>query len=1049
MAILHSIQSGNFTDSSTWGLVDPTSALISTVSSVGLTPTYVQSASFIPGAINVQGVSIYINSTAVSASLITAGTVTIQLYNVTTSSITSTVTLNASDLPNSGGVSSGLNSGWTFFKFTIPVTLVAGNSYAIRALSTSNALISIWRDATTNNISRALVTTTTQAPASTDTLIISGEHTGVGVNSIYEVMMNSVSNTTSYGTLFVSCRGTLNYGTSPYTTYKLKIAGDLYVTSLGVLQIGSDTTPMPDTSTASLEISCASLGQYTIYVYGGTFTTYGASMPNFRAKLNADVAIGNTTSTTDIETGWKSGYKILVPSTTTTASQYETITLTADAVGTTLTHTPYVYAHGGNANTMVQADIGNITNRNITIFSTSPIFKAGIKVISSTTANLPVKSTFSLYWTSVYDFGVSTVNTGASIYATGADMIFNMRYCTLYATNSTNQNAGLITNITISSVDVSDNIFYTIYARPTGSSITPFGIYGGGNNNLFIANTGFTIIGYLGSNNVIASSTAHALGGAFVDGSSGNSIYANSGIAWYLLNWSSGFSTSNNKIWRNGLGIVPNNYLVAAPAKETSMICNNFYMFGNGGYAVTAGNRTTTRLIFNDSYFWGGTGIVTQIGVDGGVNSGNQSLQMIDSVYFNNCTFGKDYLGNVSNFSTACVRAETAQYVYFYNCTFSGTEALLAPGGNPTNNNYGYISYNHNGVTGSHKLWANNGIQSTDNTVYSSGDKSLRITPSSTTVKNYSPNVRVPVKAGDTCTVSVKVRESTSLDGTIYNGTTPRLMYVYNPVSGNLTETVGSYPINIFEFPQDFNNAYWAKSGVSIIPNTTLTTAPDGTYTADICSEIVGSGRHRILLSGRIVPTIGTYNMSIYVKKKEQKWIQLNIVYEAFSLSDWANFDVENGVVGNTGVGAIANIEDAGNGWWRCSLVCNCVSSTLSYIGTILTIGDINGGRYPSYAATGVESFYIWGNQFTQGPDLKPYYGNGTWETLTYTAPPVLDDSVLEFYVDCDGTTGWINVDDWSTTTFNDTRGYDFSSTLGSYVEADYKKPGGSYGFIQ
>jgi hypothetical protein len=38
----------------------------------------------------------------------------------------------------------------------------------------------------------------------------------------------------------------------------------------------------------------------------------------------------------------------------------------------------------------------------------------------------------------------------------------------------------------------------------------------------------------------------------------------------------------------------------------------------------------------------------------------------------------------------------------------------------------------------------------------------------------------------------------------------------------------------------------------------------------------------------------------------------------------------------------------------------------------------------------------------------------GTWEQLTGTTATVTDDGVLEFIVDCDGTAGWVNVDDWS-----------------------------------
>lgn len=37
---------------------------------------------------------------------------------------------------------------------------------------------------------------------------------------------------------------------------------------------------------------------------------------------------------------------------------------------------------------------------------------------------------------------------------------------------------------------------------------------------------------------------------------------------------------------------------------------------------------------------------------------------------------------------------------------------------------------------------------------------------------------------------------------------------------------------------------------------------------------------------------------------------------------------------------------------------------------------------------------------------------NGAWETLSYTLPSAVTDNVgMEFYVDCDGNTGWINID--------------------------------------
>lgn len=38
----------------------------------------------------------------------------------------------------------------------------------------------------------------------------------------------------------------------------------------------------------------------------------------------------------------------------------------------------------------------------------------------------------------------------------------------------------------------------------------------------------------------------------------------------------------------------------------------------------------------------------------------------------------------------------------------------------------------------------------------------------------------------------------------------------------------------------------------------------------------------------------------------------------------------------------------------------------------------------------------------------------GAWQLLTAATAKATDDGVMEFYIDCDGTTGWVNLDDWS-----------------------------------
>jgi hypothetical protein len=50
----------------------------------------------------------------------------------------------------------------------------------------------------------------------------------------------------------------------------------------------------------------------------------------------------------------------------------------------------------------------------------------------------------------------------------------------------------------------------------------------------------------------------------------------------------------------------------------------------------------------------------------------------------------------------------------------------------------------------------------------------------------------------------------------------------------------------------------------------------------------------------------------------------------------------------------------------------------------------------------------------------------GNWEVLTGTTAAVAQNCILEFYVDCDGTLGWVNVDDWDSTTNTNTKGMSY-----------------------
>lgn len=1037
MAILFSIQSGNFSDISTWNIVNPVSYLDSRVSIQSLTSTTTNSTTtFIPGAITTSGILLQVGGRITSPS----GTVTARLFNNTTSTIVKDVTINVTDLPNTGSTST-VYIGWTYFKFDSDVTLIAGNSYSIRAFSSISNQLSVYRDGTTNNWSRGLVTTTPQAPTVSDILITAGTYVSAGVNSQTTVTMNSTSTANTYGNIYIGTSGIFNYGVDEFTDYKLKFAGNMLIGMSGIFTIGTEAIPIPTSSSATLEMTCTTVGQYSINNFG-TFITQGATR-NIRSKLDADVAIGATSSVTTDVTDWKTGDVIVVPSTTRTTSQFETITLSSDSSGTSLSHSAYVYAHGGNSTTLVQADICLLT-RNIKIFNTNPTTRGYITFQNNSTTI--VRYTEFYNWG--YSAGTALVNYAiAFAHTTLGTAIFE--YNSYYATTRLSYSAFYLI---WSSSSIIGNVFYSL-STFSSAGVTPI-TANLLDDNLVIANGGFSAVnGTMRNRNVIASTANHGIaGGVFRVGDSyDNNVYSNGALAMYLQGGNpSGFQTFNLKSWRNNIAISFIGTNGNSSNREGLCVFENFMTFGNAGNISF--DRFYQKIIFNNSYFWGGDALHrTTFGFTTLVSTNFGQLNSVDSVYFNQCKFGIDYLGNINNFGTSCLYSVPGSSVILNSCTLSGVESITSSSYvvAPTYQNIGYVSINHNGIEGESRIFSRTFNALSDSTYTVSGEKSLRLVPSSATIKSYTPNVRVPVKKGTTCTVSVKVRESANVIDTQYNGTNPRLMWVYNPIAGNLTETIcATYPdsVNLIPTPSE-NMTVWAVSPASTTVGSPGTSpiGYDNAYKVTIANGVnfsyTGSGTQTGIVSASIPSYVGTRNLSFYLKSAGLNIARI-MTGAATTLSGakYVTVNLDTGSIINDFGGDNPAIESVGNGWYRVSLDVTSISPTnnrfaVSLNDTVLTAGN------------GSDGVYIWGAQLTEGSGVKPYIPYGSWQTLSYTTPVMPYDTVLDFYVDCDGTSGWINVDDWKSTGA-DSRKNSYWLQNGPYIEADWTKPGGSYGFI-
>lgn len=223
-----------------------------------------------------------------------------------------TVTVNKTDLP----ADTNAFFGPTLFKLTSTATGDGGANWTIVITTTGTQTVTYAITASgATNLTRALRTTTAATPAAGDDLYVTGELTGAGTHTSYTVTMDSTattvygngtvdSTTVSGGLIAVANYGTLSYGTTGAINYYLKLAGDVKVYQFGTFNIGSSGSEIPRNSTAVLEFQMASAAvDFGLYVYdNATFNSAGLSRTSaknvVKCKLTSNVAGASTITST-------------------------------------------------------------------------------------------------------------------------------------------------------------------------------------------------------------------------------------------------------------------------------------------------------------------------------------------------------------------------------------------------------------------------------------------------------------------------------------------------------------------------------------------------------------------------------------------------------------------------------------------------------------------------------------------------------------------------------------------------------------------------------
>lgn len=795
-----------------WNLIDPVSFVDSESATQNSSTVATDTSTFAPGAITVAGIALKLSTRSTSPT----GVMTILLRN-TTSNVDvagTTVNVNVADLPLSGG--------WVLFLFAAPVTLLAATNYAVRYSTPGGAAQVIFLRVSTNNISRALVTTTTAVPTTDDQLIIAGNYNaGTSSWNNITVTMNQTGSAIRFGlttqtqAIHLGPRATLESANAPGQSYVMRHRGIFQIRG-GTLRIGTSGSRLDATSSFVWTADCAATADSGWQFTSGPVDIYGAADRAKWTTLEADVTAGASRQLTVASTtGFKVGDTVYLTVTNpTTRTQDDITTVLSIDSPTTMTVASLAFAHTGtnDANGDRRCRVVNCT-RNILFTGNSAALGAFIDHNSAAVVNI----SYMAFWNA----GSTTTAAGRRGFDVrhGLSGSTNLQYCCFFTGGSVNS---ILLHLTQSAAAAPTTVQHCTFIRA-------------GNQGIFQTTAGIT-----------ATVIEHCL----VAGSVSSLNITVNGANLILRNCESiGAQPGGNT---SGINIIGDNI---NPLPITGDLSNNYIAFCNYGLTYQTGTSSRAFLMdnwtvvecasglylgvntyythkerqrFSNWLFIGGGQAVAPISLLGagvwdfidctftlGAGSWQRLIQLHSSgggnhdTRFLNCTFNN---GTMTDFVSPTNLVQNGK-IRFINCTGFGTIPLVLSTQTPfLFEDMVVSSQKHNGTNDEHRAVIKQGYVQTDTVIKDTGrTRSCRLTPTSASVKCGAAMIwRVRVTGGTTLTAQVRWRKSVVGDGAAYNGNQPRLIIKRNDAVGVTADTVLATGTNAA------NGAWENQSGTSV-----------------------------------------------------------------------------------------------------------------------------------------------------------------------------------------------------------------------------------------
>ena len=211
-------------------------------------------------------------------------------------------------------------------------------------------------------------------------------------------------------------------------------------------------------------------------------------------------------------------------------------------------------------------------------------------------------------------------------------------------------------------------------------------------------------------------------------------------------------------------------------------------------------------------------------------------------------------------------------------------------------------------------------------------------------------------------------------------------------------------------YSNDISNAAWGKINATVTAN--LTTAPDGTLSADKLIDNTTNGLHRTLPTVGSVAANTTYFLSCFVKKAELDYVILSAGGSALTGSGGSGADLiasvnlTNGsiVTNNYNISVIPFEDD----WYRISIRLTTDVDGGSFFPYIATSQN---GTTATYAGTG-QGIFLWGAQLEVGSYPTSYIPT-TSASVTRNADQISKTGISSLIGQTEGTLfaeiDWVN----------------------------------------